>query len=216
MAPLTPDPARRSERSKQAILQAAFQLCLERGYEKTTIEAIAEKAAVGKQTIYRWWRSKGAVIMEALNAAVAGRIDFPDSGNITADLRKQMTSVVALLAAPTFGPLYRGVIAAAQSDAELARALAEEIIRPRVAAAVERLERAREQGEIRADADLEAVVELLYGPLYYRYVMQTRPLDPQQVATVLELAFEGLRGKKRVAPRGGRGRQRAKRGVENS
>jgi AcrR family transcriptional regulator len=192
-----PDPSRRNERARQAILRSAFDLCLERGYERTTVEAIAERAGVGKQTIYRWWPSKGAVIMDALNDVVGAASDFPDTGDVVADLREQMTSVSALLASPDFGPVYCGVIGAAQSDPELAKTLAGEIIQPRVAACVRRLERAREQGEIRPDADVGVIVELLYGPIYHRLLLHTRLLDGEQVTTVLELAFAGLRAPKR-------------------
>ena len=197
MARSTPDPARRSERSRQAILRSAFELCLERGYEKTTVEAIAEQAGVGKQTIYRWWPSKGAVILEAVNYVAGSVSDFPDTGDVVADLREQMSSVSALLASPDFAPAYRGVIAAAQSDPELARTLSGEIVAPRVAACIRRLERAQEQGEIRPDADLGVIVELLYGPFYHRLLLHTHPLDPEQVTTVLDLAFAGLRVQKR-------------------
>jgi AcrR family transcriptional regulator len=192
-----PDPSRRNERARQAILRSAFDLCLARGYERTTVEAIAERAGVGKQTIYRWWPSKGAVIMDALNDVVGAASDFPDTGDVVADLREQMTSVSALLASPDFGPVYRGVIGAAQSDPELAKTLAGEIIQPRVAACIRRLERAREQGEIRPDADVGVIVELLYGPIYHRLLLHTRLLDGEQVTTVLELAFAGLRAPKR-------------------
>jgi AcrR family transcriptional regulator len=192
-----PDPSRRNERARQAILRSAFDLCLERGYERTTVEAIAERAGVGKQTIYRWWPSKGAVIMDALNDVVGAASDFPDTGDVVADLREQMTSVSALLASPDFGPVYRGVIGAAQSDPELAKTLAGEIIQPRVAACTRRLERAREHGEIRPDADVGVIVELLYGPIYHRLLLHTRPLDGEQVTTVLELAFAGLRAPER-------------------
>jgi AcrR family transcriptional regulator len=193
----TPDPARRSERARQAILQSAFDLCLERGYEKTTVEAIAERAGVGKQTIYRWWPSKGAVVIDGFNYATGRHIDVPDTGDVVSDLREQMTAVSGWLASPDFGPAYRGVIAAAQSDPELAKILAREIVEPRVAACIERLESARERGEIRADADLDVIVELLYGPLYHRFLLGMRPPDSEQVTTVLELAFAGLRAQKR-------------------
>lgn len=61
----TSNPARRSEQSRQAILSAAFDLVAESGYARLTIEAIAARAGVGKQTIYRWWPSKGAVLVDA-------------------------------------------------------------------------------------------------------------------------------------------------------
>ena len=67
MPPSTPDPARRNERSRRAILDATVALIGELGYEQVSIEAIAKRAGVGKQTIYRWWPSKGAVALEALD-----------------------------------------------------------------------------------------------------------------------------------------------------
>src|SRR3954464_5473965 len=124
---LAPDPTRRSERARRAILSAAFELCRERGYDRMSVEAIADRAGVGKQTIYRWWPSKGAVILDALNDYVGDVSDFPDSGDVRADLRQQMSGVSALLGSEEFGPVYRAVIASAQSDPELARALSEGI-----------------------------------------------------------------------------------------
>jgi hypothetical protein len=110
-----------------------------------------------------------------------------------------MTTVSTLLSSPDFGPVYTGVIGAAQSDPAVAEALARDIIEPRVIACRTRLERARDQGQVRADADLDAAVELLYGPIYHRLLLRTRPLSPDQVTTVLELAFGGL-GPKRSRP----------------
>lgn len=193
MTTTAPDPSRRSQRSRQAILRAAFELCQERSYDRTSVEAIAARAGVGKQTIYRWWPSKGAVVMEALNETVGTASDFPDTGDVLADLRRQMTSVSMLLASPDFGPAYTGVIGAAQSDPVLAAGLADEIVMPRIDACRRRLERAREQGEIRGDADLDVAIELLYGPIYHRLLLHTRPLVPEQVTTVLDLVFAGLR-----------------------
>ncbi|MFE9927093.1 TetR/AcrR family transcriptional regulator [Streptomyces sp. NPDC005774] len=63
--PTPPDSARRSERSRRAIYDAAISLVVEIGYPKTTIEGIAARAGVGKQTIYRWWGSKAEVLLEA-------------------------------------------------------------------------------------------------------------------------------------------------------
>lgn len=64
-----PDSSRRSERSRRAIFDAALTLVGEVGYDKLTIEGIASRAGVGKQTIYRWWPSKAAVLLDAFTAA---------------------------------------------------------------------------------------------------------------------------------------------------
>src|SRR6267154_864724 len=115
-----PDAQRRNQRSREAILEAAYQLCAEVGYADTTMGAIAERAGVGKQTIYRWWTSKGAVILEAVDNAIGGYTDFPDTGDVAADLTAQTTTLVTLLNTE-FGRVYAGLIAAAQSEPELAK-----------------------------------------------------------------------------------------------
>ncbi|GHJ24488.1 hypothetical protein TPA0909_61020 [Streptomyces albus] len=86
----TPDVSRRSERSRQAILRASMELVGEVGYPKLTIEAIAARAGVGKQTIYRWWPSKAAVLLDACTDAATGDghdSGLPDTGDVEADLK---------------------------------------------------------------------------------------------------------------------------------
>jgi AcrR family transcriptional regulator len=188
-----PDPARRSERSRRAVLDAAVALVTELGYERTSIEAIAKRAGVGKQTIYRWWPSKGAVVLEALNDSLATVTDFPDSGDIVEDLRTQMTGVVKLLGSTNTGLVYQGVLAAAQSDPAISRAHIDDIIEPATIAGRERIARAKARGEIREDADPQALIDMLYGAIYYRLLLHTRPLEPGQVDADLDIAFRGLR-----------------------
>lgn len=189
----TPNPERRSERARTAILGAAMELCREVGYPRVTMEAIAKRAGVGKQTIYRWWPSKAAVVQEALNDQAGTSTDFPYTGDVVADLRSQMSNVARLFASDEFTPYGRGLIAAAQTDHKVAESVLETMIRPRFEACRKRLERARDDGQLRADVDLDDVVELLYAPLYYRLMLRTRPVTQQQVDDVLELAFTGLR-----------------------
>jgi AcrR family transcriptional regulator len=188
----SPNPERRSERARQAILRAALELCTEQGFVKMTMEGVAKRAGVGKQTIYRWWPSKAAVLEEAVNDAAADSADFPDTGDIAVDLRTQMTAVAQAFVSPMFMPYAGGLIAAAQSDESIARSVADTIIGPRVAACRKRLAVAQEQGQIRPDVDLDDVVEMLYAPLYYRLLLHTRPVSVEQVSSILELTFNGV------------------------
>ena len=189
----TADATRRNEGSRRAILSAAFELAGEIGYDKLTIEAIAARAGVGKQTIYRWWPSKGAVVLEALDDSLSSVTDFPDTGDIVEDLRTQMHGVSHLLGSTAVGPVYRGLLAAAQSDAAVARAHLEQVIEPATVACHARIVRAQERGEMRADADPQALIDLLYGAIYYRLLLHTRPLEPEQIDAALEITFDGLR-----------------------
>ena len=88
MAESTPDAGRRNERARLAILDASLALVGELGYDNVSIEAIARRAGVGKQTIYRWWPSKGAVVLEAATHSLDPVVKFPDTGDVVADLRR--------------------------------------------------------------------------------------------------------------------------------
>jgi AcrR family transcriptional regulator len=192
-----PNPERRSERARTAILNAALELCRQQGYADTTMEAIAKRAGVGKQTIYRWWPSKAAVLQEALNEQIGTATDFPDTGDVVADLRSQMTMVANLFVSDNFSPYAKGLIAAAQTDPQIAESVVNSIIQPRIRACRKRLEHAVEQRQIRPDVDLDDVVELLYAPLYYRLLLHTRPITPHQVDQILNLAFAGIAPRRR-------------------
>ena len=187
-----PDPTRRNERSRRAILDAAVELIGELGYERASIEGLAKRAGVGKQTIYRWWPSKGAVALEALDDSLAAVVDFPDTGDIVEDLRTQMKGVVQLLGSTAVGPVYQGLLAAAQSDPAISRAHLEQVIAPANVACHARLARAQERGEMRADADPQTLIDLLYGAIYYRLLLHTRPLEPEQIDAALDIVFLGL------------------------
>lgn len=187
----SPNPERRSERARRAILDAALELCQDPGYLATSVEAIARRAGVGKQTIYRWWPSKGAVVLEAMNEHAEATLAFPDTGDVVADLTTQMTAVAKVLTSPEAAG-FAGLIAAAQSDPALAESVLGTIIEPRAVACRERLRAAQRQGQLRTDVDLDDVVELLYGPLYYRLLLRNQPITEHQPADILDLAFGGL------------------------
>ncbi|SDY84460.1 DNA-binding transcriptional regulator, AcrR family [Amycolatopsis xylanica] len=190
----TPDPARRSERSRQAILTAATELVSEVGYQKLTIEGVASRAGVGKQTIYRWWPDKGAVVLDAylaLTNADAG-LTFPTTDDLEADLRLVLTSTVGQLADASFARFYRSLLTAIQNDEKLARQLNERLLGPWLEATKERLRVAVRAGEI-ADADLDAAVDLFYGSFYYRWLLRTGPLSTEYCDSVVALLLRALR-----------------------
>jgi AcrR family transcriptional regulator len=172
--------------SAGAILDAAVELCNEHGYEQLTVEAIARHAGVGKQTIYRWWSSKADVLLDAVVDRVGDEgPPFPDTGDLRADLRSQMLGVVALMTDPSIGQSLTALFVAGQWDPELTQRVLDRIQRPRILKLEERLRAAVEQGQLRADVDLEVVEEQLYGPFYYRLLLQIRPLTPEMVDPLL-------------------------------
>ena len=188
---MTPRSDRRNAAAHEAILEAAWDLSIEVGYARLTVEAIAKRAGVGKQTIYRWWPSKEAVLLEALDISTDGTMTFPDTGDITADLAHQVAQVARLMASEEYAP-YRGLIAAAQSDPDLSQQIRRIIVEPRVDAAVERIEKAQRDGQVRNDIAPVDIVEFVYAPIYYRLLLHTRPLRAADARKQVRLAFEGL------------------------
>jgi AcrR family transcriptional regulator len=189
-----PDPTRRNQRSRQAILTATADLLGAVGYTKLTVEAIAAHAGVGKQTIYRWWPDKGALVLDAYLALVGADQDltFPDSGDLATDLRQVLGSLVDALADPGFQRRYRALLAAIQDDPTLAAALGERLLKPWLAATTRRLGAAQRAGQVRNDVDLEVAAELLYGPLYYRWLLRTGPITRHYLDAVVPMTLRAL------------------------
>ncbi|BBX49473.1 TetR/AcrR family transcriptional regulator [Mycolicibacterium poriferae] len=185
-------PALRNEQSRRAILDAAMSMICELGYDKISIEAIARQAGVSKQTIYRWWPSKGAVILEAATESLGAVVAIPDTGDIVADIRTQLTAILDLITTTGFGPAYRSLIAAGQSDPDLLRALFDQIIEPNIQDFSARTALARQRGEMRGDADWQTLRDLLYGVVEYR-LFHSMPLEPEYLDAVLEIVFHGVR-----------------------
>lgn len=188
----SPSSLRRSERSRRATLDAALELCTEKGYGRVTVEAIAARAGVSKKTIYRWWPSKGAVLLEAFTEALVGATPFVDTGDIAADLRTHINGAVRLMSTAPYGPAYAGILSEMHHDDDLAAAVRDQLVGPRVEDAVARLRSAQEQGQIPAAADLPLAVEMLYGPVYYRHVLGKPAQDEATVASLVDHVLRSL------------------------
>lgn len=186
-----PNPARRRESSRQAILAATGELCGQIGYGRLTIEAIAARAGVSKKTIYRWWPSKGAVVLELLDETATVAAAPPDTGDLAADLHSMLTEVIGILTPPHNSP-GTGVIAEALHDPDLARDLRERIIQPRIATFKQRLRRAQDAGQLHPDADLDVALDLLYGPLYHRMALHLGMPDPAYLGSLITHVLRAL------------------------
>jgi AcrR family transcriptional regulator len=166
---------RRNDAAKDAILDAAFRL-LSTGTDGMTIEAIAAEAGVGRQTIYRWWPSKGAVVADALARYARVVVPERDTGSFIGDLAAFLTDSFAGLENVGYAGRLRQIVAEAQHDEHVARVLAD-FTAVRRAALRALLEHGRAGGELAADADLDMLVDMAYGVLYYRLLVGHAPLD---------------------------------------
>jgi AcrR family transcriptional regulator len=167
---------RRNDAAQAAILDATFRLLSGPGTEALTIDAIAAEAGVGRQTIYRWWPSKGAVVADALARHAQAVVPERDTGSFTGDLAAFLIDSFAGLENEVLGDRLRQIVAEAQHDEHVAQVIAD-FTAVRRAALRALLERGRTAGELAADADLDMLVDMAYGVLYYRLLIRHAPLD---------------------------------------
>ncbi len=191
-----PDHSRRKERSRRAILEATRALVAEEGYDRVSIEAIASRAGVGKQTIYRRWPSKDAVVFAAILALSENRdghdIALPDTGDLRADLRLVLRATVEEFTDPAFDRLMRAVNTAVSNNEALAARYREELARPLDDAKRARLLSAREAGELSPDADLDLMLETLYAPLFQRWLHRSGPLTAEYADALVDTALRAF------------------------
>jgi AcrR family transcriptional regulator len=195
-----PDSARRSERSRRAIYEAALALVGEIGYPKTTIEGIAARAGVGKQTIYRWWPSKAAVLLEAFldmadraaQEAGPGGYELPDTGDLEADLRTVLRATVDEMNTPVYDAPARALAAEGVVNAEVGAQFVERLLEPQLQLYITRLRAAQEAGQVRGGIDLRVALELFTGPLAHRWLLRTLPLTHEYADRIVDFAVNGL------------------------
>jgi AcrR family transcriptional regulator len=183
---------RRSERSHEAIIAATQQLLVERSYAELTIEGIAARAGVGKQTIYRWWPSKAALVLEAYLAGSNAVPAPPAAATVGDDVRALLGWLIAVLAEPTGGHVVAGLVGDLQHDPGLAEGFHREVVPARREAMLAALERGRERGEIRDDADVELAVDALHGAVFYRLLLSGEPLDTDFAERLADQVLVGL------------------------
>ena len=182
----------REERADRAILAAAIELIAEQGVRDLRMDDVADRARVGKATIYRRYRSKDELVTAAV-AALVSEITVPDTGSTRADLARAH--------AQRGGGLQRvgrggGDAQPGRRDEPRCRARARASARGSWRGAARRLravlERGVERGDLRADLDLELALDVLGGPLFYRLLITGGPIDRQLADGVVELILRGF------------------------
>lgn len=181
----------RSEKSTEAILVAAFDLLVSKGYAGFTIDAVAAAAGAGKTTIYRWWPTKAELAVDAFFHRTDADLRFPDTGTAEGDFRAQIERLAELLA-DQVGRALAEMLGGARTDKTLAAALGVRWLAPRRAWGQARIARAREEGELLDGVDLDAALGVLYGPLYTPLLFGGVVPQASAVRAHLDIACRGI------------------------
>ena len=201
-APQPAQPAPRSRRTggrirnadaHSAILTATAELLEEVGYAGLTMEGVAARADVAKSTIYRWWRSRGLLAMEAYAHAVAARMPEPDTGSLRADLIAFVAELYRISEYPLRVRTLQGLMAEAQLDPAFAPVFQNwtgqrrDVVKAMFVRAVSR-------AEIADDTDIDHAVDVVFGVFWYRLLLGHARLDPSEAPEHVDSLLRGLGG----------------------
>jgi|SoiMethySBSTD1v2_1073268.scaffolds.fasta_scaffold765553_2 AcrR family transcriptional regulator len=180
----------RDARADRAILEAALELAAADGLAGFSVDAVAQRAGVSKATIYRRWSTKEQMVMDAIHElAVPG--ETPDTGSLRGDLDVFFADICAGMQRGPGGDLMAQLVMAARTQPEVMAVLKQKMASRRRPLAVA-LERAIERGEIPASTDVEAAMDLLSGPVMFRFLVTHEPVDASFVQCVRDVVVDGL------------------------
>lgn len=165
----------RSEKNRQAICAATLWIVREEGFSKLSMERIASTANVGKQTLYRWWKTPADIVFEALLATTQEADLFLPTSGRPEDLVAWLTALFTLLNDHT-GDIVRGLMAEAQFDARFNQAFWEGFIEPRRQMLASLLHQGVRNNQLPPTCDQDVVVDMIFGALWY-HLLTRRPLD---------------------------------------
>src|ERR1700722_16086723 len=177
----------RSETSRQATLAAALELAADVGYGRLTIEGIAARAGVGKQTIYRGWPSQAGIPLEAGGVKAALHVPVTDHGSYRADLRAFLEASYQMAGHPGLADLLRALMAEAQIDREFGDRFRAAFLERRREALAVITDRARERGDLPPCPAPGTVADIVFRTIWYRALATRQPLDADLVDDLVGL-----------------------------
>jgi AcrR family transcriptional regulator len=175
----------RSQSSREAILTAAIELVAEVGYAGLTIDGLASRAGVGKQTIYRWWASKADVLLEAGAALADVRVPVQDRGSYEADLRAFLKASYRIVNQPQMADLLRAVMAEAQLNPDFGDRFRSGFLQRRREALAVITARARDRGDLPERPAPGTVADIVFGTIWYRVLATHQAFDKRLVEDLI-------------------------------
>ncbi len=173
------------------ITTAAAELMVERGFDKMTVDGVAERAHVGKATVYRRWPSKSDLAVAAISEVLLTEFPEHDTGSITSDLRAGIVDTVNFVGSPAGAAFMRMCIAESIRDPRIAALYRESSDRAELRSK-EAFARAVKRGEIRSEARIDYALSWIGGIIASR-IIADRPMPTlDDVDEMLDFVLRGV------------------------
>lgn len=189
----------RNIQSQQAILDATLTLLVTEGFENMSIEAIAAKAGVGKKTIYRWWPSKEALVIDAIKNVQQTKNPVIDTGSLRDDLIILFRNTLQTWSSHDARNLFIELIGLMTTHPEVFQAYYDLVLASRLQQATQLIQRAQAQGEVRQDLDAIEIISLLAGPIWYHLLFNSKSTSPAHSLSerLIDAVLQGIAEQKK-------------------
>ncbi|HKN50261.1 MAG TPA: TetR/AcrR family transcriptional regulator [Actinomycetota bacterium] len=180
----------RSAQADRAIIDAIVDLLVDRGYREVTIEAVAARAGVAKTTIYRRWPSKAEMVVEAISACKEDCLEVESCAGKT--VACSLVRMLSRLSCSRVARILTGLTVEMAHNEELAVAVREGLLKPNREVVLATLRRGVDTGELRPDANLDVVADLLVGPMFFRILVSGTEVTPELASDTVDLVLRGV------------------------
>ena len=189
---LEPQARRRSTESHQAILDATLKILGSTGYVDFSIEKVASEAGVGKQTIYRWWDSRADLVLEVWQERLLPPLAAYDGkADIQSYLEQSLYAFGHQLGRTDCRQAAVCVLAEAHRDPGLYRRMEETVYAPRIALIADAFSQAQQQNRFPKDADIDLVIDELYGAVWYKVLIRFETVTRSYVKNLVQQCLDG-------------------------
>ncbi|WP_231730250.1 TetR/AcrR family transcriptional regulator [Novosphingobium sp. Fuku2-ISO-50] len=172
-------------------MSAVYELLRDRSVRDLTMEMIAREAKVGKPTLYKWWPSKAALVLDMFSERIAAAREPLDAATTEQTIRLRVSRLIDAFNGK-FGKVLAELIAEGQSDPTILTELYERHIRPARAATATQIEAGKASGELRAELDTTLLIDTLFGPIYFYLLIRPAPLTQTFGEALVDAAFRGI------------------------
>lgn len=181
-------PKKKEARNKNEIVGATIELLENINYSSLTIEAIAERSGVAKTTIYRWWNHKSNLVFEAFIAKTQTLFEFDLTKSIHQNFVQQLLTLTSVLESS----VGRAMLTVIAEEKEIAAEFLNAYLAPRRAETKKMLQTGIDTGEIQDNLDFELILDMLYGPIYFKFILFNRIPDQAYIESLVMQVMKGI------------------------
>jgi AcrR family transcriptional regulator len=178
--------------SHAAIMDAVYALLQEKSVGDLTMEEVANRAKVGKPTLYKWWPTKGALVLAMLCERMVPNTERPTDRAAEESLRFRVRRLIDAFNGP-FGNIVAGLIAEGQREPRILQQFFDRWVSPRRTATIAELQRAKNAGELQSETEPEILIDAIFGAIYYRLLLRSSPLTRRFGEELVQQVMRGFR-----------------------